>query len=476
MKFLLYTIINTLSILFARQFISPVVLFLLFYILLYFQCKRENPLQPVFWLFVIWNVLIINSFSNIIYFIAPSDFEYFVAYILSILSAFFVGYEVTLKKKYVREARISLDFFQTRKAMLLSKVFCIMSIIAVFLNVFDVVFINGLNIFNPFELRNYVNNKTSASVFSQFSSILYFGGLISIFLFFLSKKNRMYNFISIFCYMLGSILSAGRQQLFQVFLLFGVFVVINRGYRLKFKLYRTEKIAVLGMFVILILYLGLIANKRNFEADNVDSDFICNFYETSNNIQFCEDYKSFISFLPTAIQGPVVEMTFYFSHQLYAFMERTQNLDYDFIQFKYLRFIPFIERQVDKIHIFGGESQYDRFQKNQNSSSYSGNIISTAWATIINSSLLSFGYIGIYILVFLHGIIAAKIYMWYQDSLNPYLLLANFANILYLLYTIMFNLLAETSFLFFVLFLLFNLYKVDVSKSKCGHSCFQWHK
>ncbi len=336
-----------------------------------------------------------------------------------------------------------------------------MSVIALGFLIIDVIVILGADIANPYLLRQTWNSKEDASIYGQLSSIMFAGGYFSIVFFFLINPKKRIYLIGVLSFALASIFSAGRQQMFQVVVLVFLCITLRSFLNTPFRIPKKFKMVFLSALIVMVGYFIFISANRN--KDEQDPRTMMEIFSAINSFSYSDDFILLTQNFPTELNALTADLTFYFSHQTHAFAEQLNYEDIHLFDFKPLPIFSFIERQIDKL-FFREETQQERMQRNANRG-FIGYLGSTTWKTANISAFRAFGYIGAFILIFFHGIISRKIFS--NVMLKPTFMAINLAvaNCLFLFYTIMFPLISETIFLFYLiaLFVLYLLKKKGIS-------------
>jgi len=423
---------------------NSVINFVFCYGLLIVGCRYFNPLNPLLWMFMAWNILFINAFCGILQFSSTIESSSAVSLCILLISIFTLGYCFSM---YTSNSRNKIDkvrfssFFSSLDLSKIEKytiVFSVFSVIATALLAVEIVVIYGGNILAPNLLRDLYNSR-EATIFSQLAGVLYFGGLFSIAAFFFLKKSkyRIYYILGILFFAFGSVLSAGRQMVFQLIISSLLCYSVMKYYRIKIVLSKVHKYIFLSFISLILGYFIFISTER---SSSLDSRSKLEIFESQNSMTYSEDFKKTMSMGPKAVENFFVDYTFYFSHEIFMLSEYLKKSDINFADVKFLRFSPFVERQFDRFDVLG-ETQAERLDNYKQKYDSESTIISTGWLSTVAPLLENLGYLGSFIFVFFHGFYSYTIYN--RTRLSPsfgYLNLAIANNI------IIFNITSNSSF------------------------------
>lgn len=428
----------------------PSIIILLFsYLFVAIQIKNKNPLNPLVWLYLAWGFLYANTFSGIIKYKIIGNHLVKVT-LISIVSIgiFTLGFYIN-KKKSPNRALINkylINESNCENNIKIGRFFSWLSIIGLGMLSIEVFMNLRASIVDPAALRSSWNTRDSASFFGQLSPILFAGGLFSIMCFFLVNSQVILFLIGTISFALGSVFSAGRQQLFQVILISFLCLYLLHYFKVPFIINKQLKIILFGLILLAFSYFIFLSSERN-KSDN-DSRTMMEVFAEVNSFEYSDDFLNIAQKLPLSMNGLIADFSFYFSHELCSFAETLQFEKIPLINFDPLPLFPFIERQVDKL-IPGKETQTERMRKNAERG-FIGFLSSTTWKTSLLSLFRAFGYIGGLIIIFFHGLLSRIIFE--KVMLNPSFVIINLAiaNCIGLFYTIMYPIIGETSFLFYI--------------------------
>ena len=427
------------------------------YSLLYLALRKMSSLSPIFWLFLSWNILFINAFSGIIKYNFNINIFMPVLFCIILLFVFLFGYffhklifsvniNSVQKKIHMSNYLKNIGDIRLEKITLLFSKFSILAGILFFI---EIIFVYGGNIFAPALLR-IVFSERSATILSQLSGILFFGGLFSItsFIFLRNSKYRTFYIFGILAFAVGSILSAGRQIVFQLILTSVSCFSVMRFFNVKIKLSRIHKYFFAGSIFLILGYFVFISTARS-TSNLMDNRSKLEVYSDMNNCSYSQDFQSLMKVMPPYVENFFVDYIFYFSHEIILFSEWWHFNEIKLIDAKVLRFSPFLERQFDRLGII---SETQEVWLNKNAKKYhKGTIIAQGWSTSNKQLLINVGYFGAFLLVFFHGFFSRHLYV--STILNPNFGLLNLsiANNIILFNTITNSALTETQVLFYIL-------------------------
>jgi hypothetical protein len=327
--------------------------------------------------------------------------------------------------------------------------YSMLSILAAILFFIEIVFIYGGNIFAPALLRSLFSER-NATILSQLSGILFFGGLFSItsFVFFRKSRYRTFYIFGVLAFAVGSILSAGRQMVFQLMVTSVLCFSVLKYYKVKINLSRTHKYFFAGSIFLILSYFVFISTARS-TSESMDDRTKLEVYSAMNNSTYSEDFQLSMKVMPAFVENFFVDYLFYFSHEIVLFSEWWTFNKIELIDTKILRFSPFIERQFDRVGLLQ-ETQQDRMLKISKKFN-KGTIIAQGWPTTNKELLINTGYFGAFFIVFLHGFFSRKLFL--KTKLKPSFGLLNLciANNIILFNTISNSAFSETQVLFYIL-------------------------
>jgi len=481
------------------------------YGILFVGAKGINPLNPLLWLYFSWNILFINAFSGILIYHPRFDLFFPIIFCICVLLTFLLGYyisniiysqrkvlqelrkeliivsrqEVTFILKLISISSLLLTFslgylvdsssstfhqnaknkefadklqkLNTYRANKIAKIFSICSIVAALLFAFEIICVYNGNILAPALLRETFSER-DATLLSQLSGILFFGGLFSVTAFLLlgNSSNRTWYILGIFSFAFGSVLSAGRQMVFQLIISSTICYLILKYNSIKLVIPKKYKF-FFGITISLIVgYFAFISTLRSTVVEG-DDRTKSDMYSSLNNFSYSDDFQEVSMFLPDFINNTITDYTFYFSHEIIAFADWWHINNISILDVKFARFSPFFERQIDRLHL-GFETQQSRLS-NESKKEQKGSIFNAGWLTTNAQLLQNLGFIGAFLFVFFHGFLSQKLY--YHTLLFPTFGSVNLcvANNIILLNTISNSAFSETQVFFYIIISIWLLNK-----------------
>ena len=266
----------------------------------------------------------------------------------------------------------------------------------------DFVFIGNRSLSNINELRDSVVMQQSASIFARIGSLLTWAGPIC-FLFGmlfrdrLTKRELIFYLLPIGAFLLGALLSAGRQAAFQVLLfsLIGQVLYRIRKGPAAGNSGRTFVYAVVGAMVS---YMGFIAIVRNdSRISDVKSEVLARLFDFTTARWF----DVAVSWLGTGVRETIIEAVVYFSSSV-ALFDRFLDTDLNGIAYGAMDF-PFLYRQITWLTGVDVIQMYDLKVATLNAQQ----VIGVGWTTTLSHLIMDFGYRGSALLLFIQGLVGA---------------------------------------------------------------------
>lgn len=264
------------------------------------------------------------------------------------------------------------------------------------LNYIDFLLLGGEGLNDLAALRDTVVNRSSASTYGQIASL---GAWACLFCFIYGllfrPQLRRWRFLLMMVPILGffslSVLSAGRQTALQIMLVLLIAVIVSRNLqgrtrarRLKRKVSRGEKLAILSVSALMIGYMGYIAIARN-DGDISDdkSVVLMQLFE----FQFHPWLEQVFANMGVGLRGAIVEAIIYFSSPVGLFenfIHQQWNIYWGETSF------PFLARQLQRLT---NAPLALALVEKVDTLNQSG-VIGVGWTTAISSFILDFGRIG----------------------------------------------------------------------------------
>ena len=441
--------------------ISPTVTWVLGLVILFITIKKKNPFDPQAWMFFSWGILFVNTFSGVTYIPYKISFLQPITYIILIISMFHAGFYFGRSKGYkynFNQLRTFLTGFENKSRQNLISFLGIASFIGSIMVAFDMFILQGMSMDGGDRRAQFLEFNFTALTTTGMT--LLGGSFISgLSLFFRGNKtNKFIGILSLFSIALSSIAIAGKQGILLAILivLFSYFTIRFLKLEIKIPLYlKLSLFFIIGLFII---YTTSLSSERNGGVDNGE------LFTQSTRLN--QSFKDEMFFVPTTIQNTFAEFFNYYGDQLSTFSERWE-LDnylekYDFIAFPPRVLGPFVwlERQIQKfIPFYNSIFEINNIFTMVNSQN-NGYFSLANWQTTIKHGMSLFGYGGLMIVVFFHGYFSRRLYE--NVGRNATLININMSllNNIFMVYTIMMNLLGETS-AFFYLVILIILYLRD---------------
>lgn len=252
------------------------------------------------------------------------------------------------------------------------------------------------------DLRDSFVTQQSASIFARVGSLLTWGGPFC-FLFVLLFRDRLRKWEILFfilpigAFLLGALLSAGRQAAFQVLL----FTIIGQVlYRLRKgpSANRSGRTFIYVVAAAMISYMGFIAIVRNdSRISDVKSEVLARLFDFTTAGWF----DAIIAPFGTGIRETIIEAVVYFSSSV-ALFDRFLDTDLDAISYGAMNF-PFLYRQISPLTGIDVANMYQLKVGALNAQ----NVIGVGWTTTLSHLIMDFGYRGSAILLFLQGLLGA---------------------------------------------------------------------
>lgn len=363
-------------------------------LLFYFLLQNRNKKNTIFYFSSIWMVSIFPISIGLI------NYEYFkntLNYSLTLsffLLAFIMGAQSN--KKTINSINLTekFNYSEFKRCLPWAKFAMVISIVGTGCLVIDYfTYSSGLSdIASLREDYIYRNASTYAKIASVMTwASLYCFAFSLINYRFMNKLQFIWYFVPMIGFFLVSLLSAGRQTVFQI-LIFTLFIV-NDNITNKNK--NSESYFLKYVIIILSLtYMGYIATFRN---DGIISTEKSEVITLLFNIKFQEYFEYFLTLLSASLRDTIVEFIAYFTSPIALL---SVFLEIDFPKHTYgAMSLPFIFRQIEPIT---GISVIDSLTGKGDLLTESG-VIGVGWTTGISSYLMDFGFIPTIAILFLQG-------------------------------------------------------------------------
>ncbi len=426
------------------------------YLFLFVILKSSNKVSPITWLMGIWNIIFINAYSGII--IYHSSFNHSALfYLLCTLSIFALGYFLPNKTNTTAILASNFKSNLTKNESRLITILSYFSIIGGIFIFIDIVVLSGGSISNFSALRLLMSDR-DVSIYGQLAAIFLAGSfpaLITLILF--EYKKQTFLLISVMALAIGSIVTAGRQNIFQIFLICILAVLIKYRYNLKFKINWATRFLSFIVVGLVITYLIILSLTRDISS--MDKNKMIG-YANTNNLTYSEDFKKLSNAIPIEASNFIADFTFYFSEEIIVYSDAFKHNRYPIVNIDFLQFFPFFERQLHKLGLRENTLEYR--MKNLWKKNYQSSVFNSAWGTSVLFLLKCFGYIGGLIVVFLHGLFSQYIFRSFTICPCFSTTLALVANNLILFYTAITPITQEISFMFFMFLSFFILFRKKI--------------
>lgn len=263
------------------------------------------------------------------------------------------------------------------------------------LNYVDFLLMGGEGLNDLAALRDTVVNRSSASIYGQLASLGTWACLLC-FIYALLFRRQLVRWrflvmlVPIFGYFSLSVLSAGRQTALQIMLVLLLVVLVARGLqgkgtsRPRRRLSRGERLAILLVSALMVLYMGYVAVARNDSGISDDKSIVLmQLFE----FRFRPWLDQLLAGLGSGLRGAIVEAVIYFSSPVGLF-ENFLNQDWHVYWGE--NSFPFLARQLQRLT---GAPLVPALVEKVDILSASG-VIGVGWTTAISSYILDFGYWG----------------------------------------------------------------------------------
>jgi len=258
------------------------------------------------------------------------------------------------------------------------------------------------SLLNLAELRDSFVTRDSATIFGRVGSLLTWACLVC-YIFALIFRDRMTRFQSatfmlpVGAFLLGGILSAGRQAAFQVLL----FTIIGQAlYRIR----GGPRVAQSGRTLVAIVtgsmvsYMGFIAIARNdSRISDIKADVLARLFQYHTASWFDKT----LTIVGSGIRNTIIEAVVYFTSSVALF---DQFLDTHLVGVSYgaMNF-PFLFRQLESVTGISVEGMYELKVATLDAQ----NVIGVGWTTTISHLIMDFGFLGTLLALFVQGYLGA---------------------------------------------------------------------
>jgi len=453
---------------FNEYFIIPYLFIVFFYIK-----SSKKLISPMTFLIIPWSFMFAMYFSSFIVYSQKNDNIIPIIYMILGITLIFLGYKLGRITKFTSERVKNNDKDYNnediKSILLLVNLCAVMGIIGSLLFIYDMIYVIRVDMTSLSTLRvAYITSNIS--IYSQIGNVIAWGSLITIPAFFLlwkeSKKiERILWSISIIMYSSYSVLSAGRQVVFQIMIIFlSSYIICNflnfnekTEEKTKIKFKNKNKRILFLVIIISIAYCIYVATSRNDGGISSSKTEVLKYYF---EFKFSNWFDKLTFYFPAALVDGIIEGIVYFTHEIPQFTIFWGIKDIG--PFFGLYSMPFIDRRLDSF----GLTSWSMLDKMNYVRSFmaSQNAMNVGWKTFFSYLIIDYGRFGAMFYCFAYGFVVAKVY-------NNFLENRSFISILLLIrinvglfYTVMFPATCETGLLMFLIFALilnvFNRKKV----------------
>lgn len=416
--------------------------------------------SPLFFLYVPWSFMFLMFICDVVEYTQKSDNIVPLLYMVSGLFLVFLGYvfskKIHLKVGYVKETGVGTISSASGKhnVIALTNVMCMISIFGSLMYLLELFVFVGIDISSMALLRDQFGARETTLI-SQIANMLMWMSMMAIPAFlFLDRDAKFYEKLlwvtSVLLYLLQSVLSAGRQIVFAIGVLFIASLFIRLAYakQEKSKIKKENK-KYRRYVVILILgaiaYMMYVATARNNGGISDSKIEVLKFYF---GCTFSEGLSSILSAVQSGLADGIAEAFVYFTHQIPEF-----TVFWGIPQigpFFGLYSVPFIDRRLDFLRI----SEYTMLEKMSYVRNYmsSVGVMPVGWKTAFSYYILDYGKIGGLLFCILLGVVMGYAVKIFQRKTTYFSMLFLLQIDLYCFYTIMFPSTCETGLLFMLIF------------------------
>ncbi|TKD51887.1 hypothetical protein FBR43_14895 [Sphingomonas baiyangensis] len=260
--------------------------------------------------------------------------------------------------------------------------------------------VSGGSLLNLTELRDSFVTRETASVFARLGSVLTWACLFCYF-FALVFRDRLRPLALLFfmapiaAYLLGALLSAGRQAAFQVL----IFTILGQViYRLRNPGARSGRALLPVVAGLMIAYMGFIAVARN---DNQISDIKAEVLERLFLFDTANWFEALLGLFGGGIRNVMVEAIVYFTSPI-ALFDRFLDIGLEGISSGAMNF-PFVFRQLEPLT---GIDVAQMYQWKVAALDAQG-VIGVGWTTAISHIIMDFGFAEAGIALVVQGYLGA---------------------------------------------------------------------
>lgn len=260
--------------------------------------------------------------------------------------------------------------------------------------------VTGGSLMNLAELRDSFVMRESASIFGRVGSLLTWACLFC-YLFALIFRDRMrpaeilFFMAPIAAYLLGALLSAGRQAAFQVL----IFTILGQVlFRIRSPESGSGRKLLVVVSGLMISYMGFIAIARN---DSRISDIKAEVLERLFFFHMAPWFDGILGIFGSNVRNIIVEAVVYFTSSI-ALFDRFLDTNLDGVSKGAMNF-PFLYRQVEGLT---GINVADMYQLKVATLNAQG-VIGVGWTTAVSHIIMDFGFLGAGAALIVQGYVGA---------------------------------------------------------------------
>ena len=440
---------------------GSLVLFIVLIALIAFVGYRDQrALSPAFWIWAPWGLAFAPSLVGLVEYQYPRVSLAAFAYIITLLVLASVGFimarhavDLRPKSKLAKFHSVLAGIGSNRNTI---SALAFGGLLGAGLFAVEMIIFTGVNLDQMFELRDqYVSREVS--FLSRIAPLLVWGSWVALAGAIIAwERLRSWDKIIWVSSPLAatalSVLSAGRQMVFQILIIGGLAALFRmyagRKYRNPRGINEWQRsslfmrVGALAMLVGAIAYMGAIAILRNDPNNEISKlDYLIAVFAVYPD----QPTYEYLRALPAGTGGAIFEAIVYFSSGSSIFSGfytlADQPLNYGKFTF------PWIARRFEMFMDF---SILDAMEQRRQLMRING-FMSHGWATAFSSYILDYGVIGCAMLMFTSGLLAGT--AWFMFNAHPsfYGLLLVFAGNMQFFYTIMVPATSDSVYLFFLL-------------------------
>jgi len=429
--------------------------------LMYLGSIGKTVFNPLYWVWAPWVFALIPSLTGFLHYrdppISVDAIGYiFVALVVCSVGVFVFGYS---RNSVVSSAdRFNLVVASITKNERLISWLAAAGILGASLFAIEMIFIVGATTENLFSLRQQYEAR-DVSILSRLAPLLVWGSWVSLAAVVIAwqkvgNRQRMLWAISPLFSVLLSLLSAGRQSVFQVLIIISFALLFRYAFEKLYKAGKRQprlrgkrlglvpKVLVGSAMLTIVFYMGAIAALRN-DARNVltKSDYLLTVFAAEPD----DASREFLDQLPQEIEDSTYEAVIYFSSgvSLFSGLFEISELPQFGGQFTF----PWVARRFEAI---SGQKVTDSMNLRRDLMDGRG-YMSHGWSTAFASYILDFGLWGSIAFLLVVGALAGLAFKNFNTHPSFFNLLLVFAANIHFLYMIMLPASSDSVFFFFVI-------------------------